>query len=286
MTSLSSIITKNSTPLQPLPTGLKPLLPVEKTPIKAVIFDLYGTLFISGSGDIGIASENRKEDALQNILRKHEVSVPENYSVSAQLISLINEDHAESKLAGITFPEVEIRTIWKKLLSSLGHPNFSIKEIERIALEYETVVNPVWPMPELKETLSQIHQRGLQTGIVSNAQFYTPLMFEAFYEQTPHELGFAPELCFYSYETKQAKPGTHLFQLLKDALLLKGITPEETLYVGNDLLNDIYPAHQLGFITVLSACDQRSLRLRTELDLPQPDAVITELAQLRSMLSA
>ena len=57
----------------------------------------------------------------------------------------------------------------------------------------------------------------------------------------------------------------------------------ETVYVGNDMLNDIYCARQAGCKTVLFAGDQRSLRLRENDErclAIQPDAVITSLSQL------
>lgn len=41
-----------------------------------------------------------------------------------------------------------------------------------------------------------------------------------------------------------------------------GIESSQTLYVGNDMLNDIYPAQQLGLKTAFFAGDQRSLRKR------------------------
>jgi putative hydrolase of the HAD superfamily len=57
--------------------------------------------------------------------------------------------------------------------------------------------------------------------------------------------------------------------------------------VGNDKLNDIWPATQLGLKTALFAGDQRSLRLR-ENDVRcsglEPDLVITRLSQLSDFI--
>ena len=66
-----------------------------------------------------------------------------------------------------------------------------------------------------------------------------------------------------------------------------GISPEETLYVGNDKLNDIWPAAQLGLKTALFAGDQRSLRLReddTRCSDLEPDLIITKLSQLPDLI--
>ena len=62
-----------------------------------------------------------------------------------------------------------------------------------------------------------------------------------------------------------------------------GISAAEALYVGNDMLNDITPAHALGFRTALFAGDARSLRLRENDERVagiEPDLVLTDLAQI------
>ena len=73
----------------------------------------------------------------------------------------------------------------------------------------------------------------------------------------------------------------------REQLALYGVTPGQTLYLGNDMLNDIWAAAQVGFKTVLFAGDARSLRLREDRDQTRnlsPDAVITELNQLAQLL--
>ncbi len=67
------------------------------------------------------------------------------------------------------------------------------------------------------------------------------------------------------------------------------MAPEEILYLGNDIRNDIWPAQAEGFRTALFAGDRRSLRLRA--DDPdcgnvRPDWVVTGLEQLPARLFA
>jgi putative hydrolase of the HAD superfamily len=74
-----------------------------------------------------------------------------------------------------------------------------------------------------------------------------------------------------------------LFQTAAQKLKERGILPPHVLYIGNDMLNDIYPAKATGFQTALFAGDRRSLRLRA--DDPRckhlnADLVITDLDQL------
>ena len=99
---------------------------------------------------------------------------------------------------------------------------------------------------------------------------------------------FAQELCVWSYELLEAKPSPLLFASVLERLAEQGIAPGETLYVGNDCLNDIWSAQGAGCRAVLFAGDERSLRLREDdercRDL-HPDAVITELSQLLTVLA-
>lgn len=66
----------------------------------------------------------------------------------------------------------------------------------------------------------------------------------------------------------------------------RGIAPERTLFVGNDMLKDLYPARGAGLRTCLFAGDARSLKMR--LDDPrcafEPDAVIDRLDLLPRVL--
>ena len=88
----------------------------------------------------------------------------------------------------------------------------------------------------------------------------------------------------YSYKFLKAKPDHTLFIPVLNNLNKKyNIKPENTLFIGNDMLNDIYSAQQTGMKTALFAGDQRSLRLRKDNDLIKgikPDFILTELNQI------
>ena len=93
---------------------------------------------------------------------------------------------------------------------------------------------------------------------------------------------------YFSYEHRRAKPGTDLYELAASELANQGISPTQVLYVGNDMLNDITAADQVGFRTALFAGDQRSLRLRSNDDRVhgvEADIVVTELPQLIECLT-
>ena len=292
-TELIASIRRLSCQLKPQPTGFPAQL-AALADIRAVIFDIYGTLFISGSGDIGPASAEQNEQALREALSVVGLPVEQlrdNSRATQILVDSIHEAQAVRRSQGIEFPEVDIIAVWQQVLTKLFkqdlNPAFSDAQVRWLAVEYECRTNPVWPMPGMPDILATLRAAGRQLGIVSNAQFYTPLMFQALLDDTPEELGFNPRLCAWSYETLQGKPSVTLFQqVLNELATGHGIRPQQTLYVGNDMLKDIWPATQLGCKTALFAGDRRSLKLREDDERCQglkPDLVIDHLSQLAQL---
>lgn len=296
MTELSatveSVVKSLAEPLTPLPTETSPEL-TRLSGIRAVLFDVYGTLLISGSGDVGVASKSSKPQALVDAV--HAAGIRYRGSAEQGLEDLhetIANQHTRLKSEGIEFPEVRITQIWSDVAEKwraqkLVDDEPTLEQLSRLAIEYEMRVNPVWAMPNLMETLNQIQLGRLTLGIVSNAQVFTPQLFTPITGRSLADLGFVPELCFWSYEHQQAKPGTFLYEQAADVLVACGLSPEVTLYVGNDMRNDIWPASQVGFKTALFAGDARSLRLREDDEAvagTTPDVVLTDLAQLAEVL--
>jgi putative hydrolase of the HAD superfamily len=136
--------------------------------------------------------------------------------------------------------------------------------------------------------LSACRRQGLLMGIVSNAQFYTSYLFKWFLSSEPPGLGFHPDLIFYSYCVGIAKPSQMLINMASAALQKRGIQLDSVLFVGNDMLNDIYPATAVGMQTALFAGDQRSLQMRSD-DYRckglSPNLVLTNLGQLIGHIS-
>ena len=287
----------DSAPIMPRPTAVEAKL--ERLPdIRAVLFDIYGTLLISASGDVGVVATQSREGALIGALQATGLQwAGEPDDILSQFDAAIRESHQATVARGIEYPEVDIVEIWRTTLSAPGYvagpatkplPGWQQADYERFALEFELRVNPVWPMPGFMNLIAALGQRNLQLGVVSNAQFYTPLLFPALVGKSLAELGCNRELFFYSYEHGWAKPGRPLFQTAKNKLQAWGIVAKQTLFVGNDMLNDVAAAMSVGFQTALFAGDQRSLRWRAgdpRVAGVQPTIVLTELAQLTECLS-
>lgn len=245
-------------PITPNPAGVEQRGSL-RHPLAAVIFDVYGTLFSSGSGDITADPDKlEKQRAIKWLLEAHSIKFDAEMIIS-RLFNEIKKEHAEKQSRGIKCPEVRIHRIWMRITGTDDR-----ETARRLALGYELIVNPPYPMPYVKDLLAACRIAGLEMGIISNAQFYTPLLFPYFFGKKPRELGFDPDLLIYSYVSGRAKPCTDMFEAAAQKLGAKGIAPESVLYIGNDMLNDIYPAAATGFQTALFAGDMRSLRLRED----------------------
>jgi putative hydrolase of the HAD superfamily len=263
--------------LAPLPTALSPAGRIH-APLKAILFDIYGTLFISGSGDIGVAHKRfDPSDALDALCERYQVPWSPT-EMTRKLFAAIKQTHRNKKAVGVDHPEIEIDRIWQRILK---WPDMG--RIRQMAEAYEWIVNPTYPMPGLDPVLRTLRGRGILLGIISNAQFFTPRLFETFLGADTEQLGFAPDLTFYSYEHGCAKPSRTLFDRAASRLENRGIAPGAVLYVGNDMRNDVHPAGQAGFQTALFAGDRRSLRLHADdpvISKTRPDLIVTDLRQI------
>ncbi len=279
----------------PVPTDLVPVL---KDPdnVRIVLFDIYGTLLISQSGDVGTAAEKSRSGCFLKVLEKCGL-FPRNVETASMMEKLffdsIKNTHTAKKKEGISYPEVDIITIWHEVYDSMSTilespPNPSVSLMAKLAFSYEMEVNSVCLMPGFYTLLNKIKASGITLGIISNAQFYTPLLLENITDSSLEELGFKKELCIWSYKEGIGKPSGKLFKKACKLCLEKyGVKPEEILYIGNDMRNDIFPAAGAGMQTALFAGDRRSLRMREKDPLysyVKPDIILTELKQLTDLL--
>ncbi|MBW1866939.1 MAG: hypothetical protein JRI38_04240, partial [Deltaproteobacteria bacterium] len=92
-------------PLTPISTGFTPSGRVLDR-ICCVLFDIYGTLFISASGDIGIsAKQDKNAGHLACLLDKYGLR-DDPGRLQDNLWAAVRDDQKKSKKKGIDFPEV------------------------------------------------------------------------------------------------------------------------------------------------------------------------------------
>ena len=291
-----------SVTLKPVPTLLKPFIRKDAG-IKAFVFDVYGTLLISASGDIDESVLSTAN--LMQAFNASDIKFAENGESSGELLQEIlnefkqsvKEFHEQERTDDKPYPEIDISQIWEDIIKSHQNLNQLIVEdplcVKCFVFVFEVLSNRIYPMPGMKELLNRLALLKYPLGIISNAQFYTPVILNYFLHDSVSEneevAPFDPDLTVFSYKHMRSKPDLYLFQLLKDQCQRKyGLFADEILFIGNDMFRDIFPAFLTGFKTALFAGDTKSLRLRQdkpELKKVVPDYIITDLMQLLTILN-
>jgi putative hydrolase of the HAD superfamily len=275
----------------------------------AVLWDVYGTLLTLTIGDLEstLAKKDAMLEAFGRTIREFSLGRFLDGTPSEALLNLyvgeIEKTHRRKKSRGVFSPEVRIEHIWLRILKRLeargyrpdgGQGVVDIALAQKVAYFFDDVHQAKALYPNALETLTAVREMGLRQGIISNAQFYTPIMLNILLRRAghrgPNPLAnlFGRQLTFYSYRLGVSKPNPLAFERAKKRLCAKGIEPARVIYVGNDVLNDMLPAHDVGFKAVLFAGDSESLNLRK--DRPdcagfKPDATIKKLPQLLEIIS-
>lgn len=199
-----------------------------KTPVKAILFDLGGTLVYT----------TEIPEVYKRILEAHGIKR------SLEEISHAHEEterHLNIKRLAVLFEEYWIK--WNlQILDRLG-----IRENMRSLAE--TIANRWWDYSEVEfysdveETLQQLRERGLKIGIVTNG-------LESDYRQVLQKVGF---LDFFDVAVGvdtvgRMKPDREIFLYALDRL---EVSPSEALFVGDRLEEDYEGARRAGLRPLL-----------------------------------
>ena len=222
-------------------SSLRPeALPTKR--FRAVICDIYGTLLIAPSG--GVKPDPFADPVIREILRQAGHHPPA--SPSSELHAAVIRHHTA---AGVPFPEIDLRILWREVLSLEADA-----DITALVQEIENTWHPAKRMPGAEKFIQRLSRSGLSLGLLSNAQCNSLSSLGGIADL------FAPELTVLSYQHGIAKPSAELFQTMVDRLAGRGISPEETLYIGNDPLHDMVPGSAVGFRTAHFIGHAESLR--------------------------
>ena len=152
-----------------------------------------------------------------------------------------------------------------------------------VALLFEQTANPRSLYPNVSKNLLELHRRGIRLGIISNAQFYTRIQLDQMLrDQSRGSInGLASIsdewLLFWSRDFGVAKPDPSMFRRALEVLQKDKVAASDCIYIGNDMVHDVWLAKEVGMAGVLFAGDPGSVRWRR--DDPRcaelkPDAVI------------
>lgn len=291
---------------QPVPADVSPQL-ADFSGVRAVFWDVYGTLFGVSVGDLQqtLEYEDRLAQAAGMVIEEFGLALPltqlypdrsAHIALRDRYLQLIAESHERSRTAGIEYPEVVIEIIWKSILEDCQHLGYEtgleepvLDTAYRIAYYFDASIQHNYLYPGIAQCLTELAKANLTQGIISNAQFYTPIQLrrllreELRRDDVELEEFFDESLVCFSYELGYSKPNPGAFQNANAILAKRGIQPEQIVYIGNDMLNDIWAAAQAGWRTLLLAVDESQTVLREnepKCDTLRPDAIVTQTESL------
>ncbi|MEP7291038.1 MAG: HAD family hydrolase [Chloroflexota bacterium] len=135
--------------------------------------------------------------------------------------------------------------------------------------------------PEVPETLALLRQHGIKIGIVTNA--HQPMWIRDIEIQQHGIYDFFPDCRIAASDVGYLKPHPLIFQT---ALRCIGTTPEETVFVGDDLQADIVGAKAAGMLAIWRQIARRPAFDPALDGAVAPDETITSLAELPGILDA
>ncbi|HEX3020498.1 MAG TPA: HAD family hydrolase [Chitinispirillaceae bacterium] len=279
--------------------------------IRAVICDVYGTLV--NYWKPGFQNANTRSQTLMTAFKK----VAERFGMIDVLKAMNKDDLPEKTLSdfyhglialqhekmarkGVVYPEVKIEEVWNIIIMLLKRRGYKPQEYSAapeedlsryLAFSYNFYSLGRELFDGVVEALSKLKENNIVLGILSNAQFYTPLDLTLLIrEQSKGKIDdfnelFEPDLTFFSFEYGVAKPNQVLFRRLYDALYEYQILPSQTVLVGNDLLLDIQPAVEAGMKTALFTGDRDGVFTHDLSDKVIPDISFQSWDQLSALIS-
>lgn len=212
--------------------------------IRAVIFDIYTTIL-----EVGPPPTNA--EALWSKLFEETLGTPPPLSrteFSIRTSQVVARQHAAAKARGIQWPEILWPAVVLEVMPSLARLNAA--RLEDFIFQQMQIGRTLRLADGAAECLRCLNDRGILLGIASNSQAYTLRELTAALQGTGLNLSmFDRDVRFWSFENGFSKPDPHVFRILTARLEARGISPAETLMVGDRLDNDIKPARAFGWQT-------------------------------------
>ena len=212
--------------------------------IRAVIFDVYTTILEVGP------PPTDAEALWQRLFGEMLGIIPPltrmQFSVStAQVIARL---HADARSRGIQWPEIQWPSVVLEVIPSLAC--LPARKLDDFLLNQMQIGRTLRLADGAAECLRWLNGNHRLLGIASNSQAYTLRELDAALQGTGLNLSqFDREVRFWSFENGFSKPDPHVFRILTARLEARGISPAETLMVGDRLDNDIEPARVHGWKT-------------------------------------
>ena len=219
--------------------------------IKAVVFDVYGTLISTGTGSL---------DATQKILDLH--SSP----ISAKAFYGDWKKYHRRHIDGLaSFVPEETIFLWdlEKLYQQYGLPGNAAEDVQ---IMLDTLGNRI-VFQESKAVVEQLKRS--VTVCIGSTTDTEPLMRDL------ARSGIEVDYIFTSEDLQAYKPQKAFYEKILTALALQ---PEEILFVGDSLTDDVYGPRQVGMKTCWVNRKQETA------PVPPPDYEVSDLTGVLTIL--
>lgn len=238
--------------------------------IKGILFDINGTL-------IDIHTDENHEElyrSLSNFLSYRGIYI-DRWTLRQDYFGIMD---AQRKASGEAYPEFDAVELWREFLDSrsgevnspasqeLQSMSFFLAEMFRALSLYRLQL-----YPDVRNVLDELAEN-FKLAALSDAQsawaipeiravgidhYFSPIVVSG-------DLGFR-------------KPDKRIFELALNGM---GLSPQNVLFVGNDMYRDVYGARECGMKTVFFSSNQG----RKSMEGVEPDYIIYRFAELRNAI--
>ena len=169
------------------------------------------------------------------------------------------------------YPDIDIKNVFKKILLCLtkkGENDEYEKDAVEMGLLFRILTTKSLTIyPETLPVLETLHNDKVRLAVLSNTQrLFTLPEFRKF------DIEKYFEYMLFSSDVRVSKPATKIFETLLSAMKIK---PQDAIYVGDNLFDDIFGAQRAGMKTIW--LDRKGANaFPSELERPTPDKQIKE----------
>jgi FMN phosphatase YigB (HAD superfamily) len=297
-------------PQAPEPERIKARPHLSRLPkLRAVLWTVYGTLLRISTGELlfehptAFIMDNALDKTLQEFKMWGSMSrkpgQPAEYL--GQIYRQVLLEQRAFSTGGERHPEVSAERVWETILKKLFQKDYkfdaafygALNEYSRkVAYFFHASMQGTACYAGAAAALRHVADAGLTQGLLADAQCFTGVQLQrglsAEDESIRLEEVLTEGVSALSYEVRGRKPSERLFRHSLDALLERGIGPDETLHVGSSVTRDIVPSRRLGLRTALFAGDRASLQATPEqMKDPhtRPDVLLTSPEQIAEVVS-
>jgi hypothetical protein len=276
--------------------------------VRAVLWNVYGTLLAISSGDLLFEHPNAfiMEVALEKTIQEFKMwgsmcrkpGKPSDY-----LREVYHELLIEQRMVSggrEKYPEVSAELLWEAFVKKLLQKDYrfdagfygSLNEFSRkVAYFFHASLQGTVCYDGAAAALRHLAEAGLLQGLLADGQCFTPVQLQrglTGQDATANlDEWVPPARRILSCDVRGRKPSERLFRQALIVLGEQGVSPSEILHIGSRLTLDLVPAKRFGMRTGLFAGDRSSLQVTQEqLKGPasRPDVLLTQLSQIADVV--